>query len=44
MGEVILIAFALSMDCFAVCVAYGAIIKRSKESQAIKIALFFGVF
>jgi manganese efflux pump family protein len=44
MIEVFLIAFALSMDCFTVSVAYGAIIKKPKKSQAIKIALFFGFF
>ncbi len=44
MIEIILIAFALSMDCFTVSVAYGAIIKKPRKKQALKIGLFFGAF
>ncbi|MDD2891171.1 MAG: manganese efflux pump MntP family protein [bacterium] len=40
----ILIAFGLAMDAFAVSITSGAIIKNVKPVDALKIALFFGMF
>ena len=41
---VILVAFALAMDAFAVSVATGAVNKDIKFRYAIRMALFFGLF
>lgn len=41
---IILTAFALSMDAFAVSVTKGMTLKNLTKGIAIKIALFFGVF
>ena len=40
----ILIAFGLAMDAFAVSLASGCAIKRLKVGHALRIALFFGAF
>lgn len=41
---IILIAFALAMDAFAVSITYGTSIHDLKIKSAIKIAIFFGSF
>jgi len=41
---IILIAFGLAMDAFAVSVTSGITIKELKIRNALKIALFFGLF
>ena len=41
---IVLTAFALSMDAFAVSVTKGMTLKNLSKGLAIKIALFFGVF
>ncbi|MEE0932483.1 MAG: manganese efflux pump MntP family protein, partial [Clostridium sp.] len=41
---IVLTAFALAMDAFAVSVTKGMALKNLTKSIAIKIALFFGVF
>lgn len=41
---ILLTAFALSMDAFAVSVTKGMTLKKLNKGIAIKIALFFGVF
>lgn len=40
----ILIAFGLSLDAFAVSVASGIVIRRERVRHALKVALFFGGF
>ena len=42
--EMILLAFALSLDAFAVSVTSGVTIKNLKIRNAFKIAAFFGGF
>ena len=42
--EVMLIAFGLAMDAFAVAVASGATMKELNVRHALKMALFFGAF
>ncbi len=42
--EIILIAFGLAMDCFAVSITAGATNKNIKKKKALEIALFFGLF
>jgi len=42
--SIILIAFGLAMDAFAVSVAQGIAMDRFRTLQAIKIAFFFGLF
>ncbi len=44
MIEVLLLAFALSMDAFAVSVGLGVKTKTFDTKTALKIALFFGIF
>ena len=41
---IIIIAFGLAMDAFAVSIASGAAIKPLKIPSALKIALYFGLF
>ncbi|MFH1761277.1 MAG: manganese efflux pump MntP family protein [bacterium] len=41
---IILIAFGLAMDAFAVSITSGLTIKRKKINQALRIATFFGLF
>ena len=41
---IIAIAFGLAMDAFAVSITSGITIKRLKINNALKIALFFGLF
>ena len=42
--EILLIAFGLSMDAFAVAVASGAVMKKLHIARAVKMGLFFGGF
>lgn len=42
--EIVLVAISLAMDCFAVSVAGGALVKRPRIGNTLKIAGFFGVF
>lgn len=44
MIEVLLLAFALSMDAFAVSIGLGIKTKLFKKSFALKVALYFGLF
>ena len=44
MLESILIAFALAMDCFAVSVVSGVIIRRYAGRTMLTLAFFFGLF
>lgn len=44
MLDLILIAFALAMDCFAVSVVCGVILRRRKWGTILKIAFLFGLF
>ena len=41
---IVLIAFGLAMDAFAVSITSGLTIKHSKISNTLKIAMFFGSF
>ena len=41
---IVIIAFGLAMDAFAVSVASGLAIKKLKVHHALRIALFFGAF
>jgi len=43
-ATVLLIALGLAMDAFAVSVASGIVLKSSKMTNAVKMALFFGTF
>jgi putative Mn2+ efflux pump MntP len=42
--EIILVAISLAMDCFAVSVAGGALVKKPRLGNALKIGGFFGGF
>ena len=42
--NIILIAFSLSMDAFAVSISNGLILKKDKINAALKFGLFFGLF
>jgi manganese efflux pump family protein len=42
--QIFLIAFGLAMDAFSVSIAGGMKAQRAKTSDALKVALFFGVF
>lgn len=44
MLESLLIAFALAMDCFAVSVVSGVIIRRAEGRTMLALAFFFGLF
>lgn len=44
MLEALLIAFALAMDCFAVSVVSGVIIRRYEGRTMLTLAFFFGFF
>lgn len=44
MIDSLLIAFALAMDCFAVSVVCGVIIRRFDTPLALRLAFFFGLF
>ena len=44
LGSIIFIAIGLAMDAFAVSVASGSTIRDLKIGNALKIALFFGLF
>lgn len=44
LAEIILIAFGLAMDAFAVSVASGLSVKDVAAGRALKMALFFGLF
>ena len=44
MFESLLIAFALAMDCFAVSVVSGVIIRRYEGRTMFTLAFFFGLF
>lgn len=44
MLEQILIAFALAMDCFAVSVVSGVIVRRFEGETMLRIAFLFGIF
>jgi len=41
---ILFIALALAMDCFAVSITSGSMIKPLKINNALKIALYFGAF
>lgn len=41
---ILIIALGLSIDAFAVAISSGLLIKKLTFSQALKIALFFGIF
>ena len=42
--ELILLALALAMDCFAVSVVSGVIVRKNKPSLIVRIAFLFGLF
>lgn len=42
--EILILAFGLSMDAFAVAVSCGLVLKRPQNAQALKVAVFFGAF
>ncbi len=42
--EIILIGIGLAMDCFAVSISFSVIKKEIKFFEALKIAIFFGIF
>ena len=42
--EIWLLALGLAMDCFAVSIASGIILKRTKWSTILTMAFFFGLF
>jgi manganese efflux pump family protein len=42
--EIIIIAFGLAMDCFAVSIAIGATNPKIALGKALEIAVFFGLF
>ena len=42
--EIILIAVALAMDCFAVSICCGLSVKDIRQSDALKLGIFFGSF
>ena len=44
MWEHLLIAFALAMDCFAVSVVCGVIVRRKEAGLMLRLAFFFGLF
>jgi len=44
MLTIFVIAFGLAMDAFAVSITSGTIIKHPKINNALKIAIFFGLF
>ena len=44
MLEVLILAFALSMDAFAVSIGLGLKNKQDIKTMALKAALFFGIF
>ncbi len=44
MIAIVLIAFGLAMDAFAVSITSGLTIKRLKIKNALRIAMFFGLF
>ena len=44
MLEVLILAFALSMDAFAVSIGLGIKNKIDIKTMALKAALFFGIF
>ena len=44
MIEVLLLAFALSMDAFAVSIGLGSKNVESTKALALKAGLFFGIF
>ncbi len=44
MFEVLLLAFALSMDAFAVSIGIGVKTQKFDKYLALKVALFFGIF
>ncbi len=44
MIEVLILAFALSMDAFAVSIGIGVKLKDFKDILALKVALYFGIF
>lgn len=43
-GELVIVAFALSMDAFAVAVCKGLSMRRAKLKPAVTIGLYFGLF
>lgn len=42
--EIILLAFALAMDCFTVSIVCGVIVKRFRGGIALRLAVLFGLF
>ena len=42
--EIVLLAFGLAMDCFAVSIASGIILKRTLLRPMLVMAFFFGLF
>ena len=42
--EIILLAFALAMDCFTVSIVCGVIVKRFRGGIAFRLAVLFGFF
>ena len=42
--EIWLLALGLAMDCFAVSIASGIILKRTQWSTILTMAFFFGLF
>jgi manganese efflux pump family protein len=44
MTTIILIAFSLAMDCFAVSITGGALVVKPRLKNALKIGAFFGLF
>jgi manganese efflux pump family protein len=44
MLNIIIISISLAMDCFAVSMAGGAVTKKPRAIDALKVGLFFGLF
>jgi len=44
MLDIFLIALALSIDCFSVCIPGGIVTKKISRAKVIEIALIFGLF
>ncbi len=44
MTTIILIAFSLAMDCFAVSITGGALVVKPRLKNALKVGAFFGLF
>ena len=42
--EILLISFALAMDCFTVCTVAGMLVRQFRWGPALRMAFFFGLF